>query len=233
VLSYCPGQGQLAGIGRRGTIMDILLVQDDHVVGKAVSKALTEAGHACEWAKNGEFGLGCVLSQRNDLILLDLLLPGLSGIEILDIVRQEGIPTPIIVLTAKRALEDRVNGLRLGADDYVVKPFDMAELLARIEAVLRRSITRPIQLLQTGELSLDLRSRRVTHSGDKVDLTPTEFSILEILMRYTGEVVTRKMFFEFIWEPAWEGTTNVVEVHINRLRSCFASVETGKTLRSG
>jgi two-component system OmpR family response regulator len=199
--------------------MDILLIDHDPVIGKAVSKGLTEAGHTCNWTKNGMLGLEFIRSQRNDLMLLDLVLPGMSGIELLDKIRQEAIRTPIIVLTAKSALEDRVNGLRMGADDYLVKPCDMAELLARIEAVQRRSTPKPIQLLQAGELCLDLSTRRVTNSGDKVDVTPTEFSMLEMLMRYTGEVVTRKMFCERLWESDWEGHTNVIEVHINRLRS--------------
>ena len=162
--------------------MEILVVEDDPVIGKSVMKGLTEAGHRCIWTKNGNQGLEYARSQQYDVILLDLLIPEMSGMEILEKVRGEGIRTPIIVLTAKGSVDDRVNGLRKGADDYVVKPFFMAELLERIEAVRRRSSTKPAPLLQVGELSLDLSTRRVTHSGVEIDLTPTEFSVLEMLM---------------------------------------------------
>ena len=198
--------------------MEILVVEDDPVIGKSVLKGLTEAGHRCIWKSNGLHGLESARSQQYDVIVLDLLLPEMSGLEILEKVRGEGIRTPIIVLTAKGSVEDRVNGLRKGADDYVVKPFFMAELLERIEAVRRRSSTKPAPLLQVGDLSLDLSTRRVSHGSDEVNLTPTEFSVLEMLMRHAGEVVTRKMLCESLWESDWEGTTNVIEVHINRLR---------------
>jgi two-component system, OmpR family, response regulator len=198
--------------------MEILVVEDDPVIGKSVMKGLTEAGHHCSWTKNGAQGLEFARSQQNDVIILDLLLPELPGMEILEKIRQEGIRTPIIVLTAKGSVEDRVSGLRKGADDYVVKPFFMAELLERIEAVKRRSSTKPAPLLEVGDLSLDLSTRRVTHGKVEIDLTPTEFSVLEMLMRHAGDVVTRKMLCENLWESDWEGTTNVIEVHINRLR---------------
>jgi two-component system OmpR family response regulator/two-component system copper resistance phosphate regulon response regulator CusR len=198
--------------------MEILVVEDDAVIGKSVLKGLTEAGHRCIWTKNGNQGLDFARSQQYDAIILDLLLPEVPGLEILEKVRAEGIRTPIIVLTAKGSVEDRVNGLRKGADDYVVKPFFMAELLERIEAVRRRTSTKPAPVLDIGDLSLDLSTRRVSHSGVEIDLTPTEFSVLEMLMRHAGEVVTRKMLCESLWESDWEGTTNVIEVHINRLR---------------
>jgi two-component system, OmpR family, response regulator len=199
--------------------MDILVIEDDPVIGKAVQKGLIEAGHQCTWVKNGTEGLQLAMSQKYDVIVLDLLLPGVPGLELLQKVRAEGIRTPVLALTALGAVDDRVAGLTKGADDYLVKPFAMAELLARIEAVCRRSTSKPSAMLEVGELVLDLPTRRVTCSGVDVDLTPTEFSILEMLMRHAGQVVTRKMLCESLWASDWEGTTNVIEVHINRLRT--------------
>ena len=138
---------------------------------------------------------------------------------ILEKMRDEGIRTPVVVLTALGSLDDRVTGLKRGADDYLVKPFEMLELLARIEAVCRRAGTKPSAVLEAGDLVLDLPTRRVTSGGVDIELTPTEFSILEMLMRHAGQVVTRKMLCESLWESDWEGTTNVIEVHINRLRT--------------
>lgn len=199
--------------------MDILIIEDDAVIGKAVQKGLTEAGHECEWVKDGTTGLEAAESQKHDVIVLDLLLPGESGLSLLDKIRKNGIKTPVLVLTALGAVNDRVNGLKKGADDYLVKPFAMPELLARVEAICRRANLRPSATLEVGDLVLDLPKRRVTFSGSEIELTPTEFSILEMLMRHAGQVVTRKMLCENLWESDWEGTTNVIEVHINRLRT--------------
>jgi two-component system OmpR family response regulator/two-component system copper resistance phosphate regulon response regulator CusR len=122
------------------------------------------------------------------------------------------------VLTAMGAVEDRVNGLNVGADDYIVKPFALVELMARLEAVCRRTVNRPPAVVQAGKLTLDLATRRVTREGKEIELTPTEFSMMELLMRFAGHVVTRRMLCEHLWETDWEGETNVIEVHINRLR---------------
>jgi two-component system, OmpR family, response regulator len=199
--------------------LEILVVEDDPVIGKAVQKGLDEAGHACTWVKDGKEGLQLAMSQKYDVVVLDLLLPGESGLSLLESLRGAGIRTPVLVLTALGSVEDRVTGLTRGADDYLVKPFAMAELLARIEAVCRRAGTKPSPVLQVGELVLDLPTRRVTSGGVEIELTPTEFSILEMLMRHAGQVVTRKMLCEQLWASDWEGTTNVIEVHINRLRT--------------
>ena len=201
--------------------MDILVVEDDPVIGKSLHKGLSEAGHACTWVKDGGRGLDQALSQRFDAVVLDQMLPGESGLTVLARIRQQGIATPVIVLTALGSVEDRVAGLKAGADDYVVKPFALVEVLARLEAVCRRSLTRPPAQLQAGELSLDLTTRRVTRGDVEIPCTPTEFSVLELLMRHAGQVVTRRMLCEHLWEADWEGTTNVIEVHINRLRNKF------------
>ena len=199
--------------------MDILVIEDDPVIGKAVQTGLNEAGHACAWVREGPLGLDEALTQKYEAIILDLLLPGEHGLKVLDKLRGRGIKTPVIVLTALASVNDKVTGLTKGADDYLVKPFEMAELLARLDAVCRRATLKPAASLQAGELSLDLATRRVTCGGAEIDLTPTEFSILEMLMRHSGQVVTRKMLCENLWESDWEGTTNVIEVHINRLRT--------------
>jgi two-component system OmpR family response regulator/two-component system copper resistance phosphate regulon response regulator CusR len=199
--------------------MDILIVEDDTVIGKAVQQGLEEAGHETQWVKDGNAGLDAARSQKHDVMILDLMIPGESGLSLLEKIRKSGIQTPVVVLTALGSIQDRVVGLNKGADDYLVKPFAMPELLARVEAVCRRSTIKPSATLEVGELTLDLPTRRVTSSGVDIDLTPTEFSILEMLMRHAGQVVTRKMLCESLWESDWEGTTNVIEVHINRLRT--------------
>jgi two-component system OmpR family response regulator/two-component system copper resistance phosphate regulon response regulator CusR len=198
--------------------LQILIVEDDPVIGKALRKGFSETCEGCAWAKDGERGLELARSHRYDLIILDLMLPKLSGLDLLRQIRGEGIQTPVIVLTSLGAVEERVAGLQAGADDYLVKPFAFPELMARIDAVRRRSITRPAPTLTVGELTLNLATRRVTRAGSEIDLTPTEFSLLEYLMRHAGNVVTRKMLCEHLWESDWEGATNVIEVHINRLR---------------
>jgi two-component system OmpR family response regulator/two-component system copper resistance phosphate regulon response regulator CusR len=198
--------------------MDILVIEDDPVVGRALMQGFTEAGHHCRWVQEGSKGTEAALSQQADAIILDLMLPTRSGREVLREIRSRGVLTPVIVLSALGATEDRVTELEAGADDYLSKPFDFAELLARVHAVVRRTLARPALTLQAGDLVLDVTTRRVTRDGRDIDLTPIEFSLLELLMRYAGQVVTRKMLCEHVWGFNWEGTTNVIEVHVNRLR---------------
>jgi two-component system OmpR family response regulator/two-component system copper resistance phosphate regulon response regulator CusR len=198
--------------------MELLIIEDDPVIGKALHKGFAEAGHHADWVKDGKVGLERAQSQLFDAVVLDLMLPVQPGLDLLRQLRARGIHTPVIVLTALGSVDQRVEGLQAGADDYMVKPFAFAELLARLEAVCRRVGLRPASQLQAGSLTLDLATRRVTCAGFEIDLTPTEFSLLEMLMRHAGQVVTRKMLCEHLWESDWEGTTNVIEVHINRLR---------------
>lgn len=199
--------------------MNLLIVEDDAVLGKALQQGLSEAGYECTWVRNGQKGRDLALSQQYDAVVLDLMLPDLSGIEVLQELRGKGVHTPVLVLTAMGSVEDRVAGLNCGADDYLVKPFAFPELTARLEAIGRRAAGRPSSSLSVGPLKLDLTTRRVTRGTQDINLTPTEFSLLEYLMRYNGQVVTRKMLCEHLWEADWEGVTNVIEVHINRLRS--------------
>lgn len=198
--------------------MDILVIEDDPVIGKSLQKGFIEAGHTCTWARDGVRGLELARNKCLDAITLDLALPGMSGLDLLKQVRAEKVHTPVVLLTAMGSVEERVAGLEAGGDDYLVKPFAFVELVARIEAVCRRTINRPSATMEAGDLRLDLSTRRAIRGDREIDLTPTEFSLLEYLMRYAGKVVTRKMLCEHLWELDWDGTTNVIDVHINRLR---------------
>jgi two-component system OmpR family response regulator len=198
--------------------MQVAIVEDDPVIGRAVSTAIREAGHECTWIPDGAAAVETDALLASDLVVLDLMLPKVGGLDVLRAARSRGIRTPVIVLTARGTVPDKLEGFEAGADDYLVKPFEMDELLARIEAVHRRTSDRPAMHLEVGPLHLSLANQRLTLSGRGIDLTPTEFSILELLMRYHGQVVTRKMLCEHVWGFDWNGPTNVIEVHINRLR---------------
>lgn len=212
--------------------MNILIIEDDRTIGRSLVQGFQEAGHECSWAINGNTGLEKARSQQADVIVLDLMLPEIDGLEVLRSLRLEGIKTPVVVLTAKGTIDERVIGLEAGADDYVVKPFAFVELRARVEAVCRRSSQRTSPKLESGDLTLDLSNRRAYFRDAEIELTPTEFSIMELLMRHSGNVVTRKMLCEHVWGFEWDGPTNVIEVHITRLRkkldrdghSCISTV---------
>jgi two-component system OmpR family response regulator/two-component system copper resistance phosphate regulon response regulator CusR len=198
--------------------MELLLVEDDKTLGAAIDRGLREAGHETTWARNGARGLDLARGQQFDAVILDIMLPDLGGLQVLQALRREGIQTPVLILTALGSVDDRVHGLERGADDYLVKPFAFPELLARLSALCRRSAVRPAPLLTAGPLQLDLSTRKAVRNGNEVDLSPTEFSILELLMRFVGQVVTRKMLSEHLWGADWGGITNVIDVHINHLR---------------
>ncbi len=199
--------------------MQVLLVEDDPSLGRSLQKGLRESGALCNWSSDGLTGHDEAMTQWADVIVLDLLLPDLPGLELLKQIRSEGLRTPVLILSAQGSVDERVTGLQHGADDYMVKPFAFAELLARLQALTRRKMEVPPQRHQAGPLSLDLTVRRVTREGKEIDLTPTEFSVLEFLMRHQGQVVTRRMLCEHLWQADWEGVTNVVEVHVSRLRA--------------
>ena len=198
--------------------MKLLVVEDDPVIGKSLQQGLHEAGHKCTWARDGEQALDLLKRDQFDCITLDQMLPGVGGLEVLRRLRATKVSTPVILVTAKGTVEERVEGLDTGADDYLVKPFAIVELFARIEAVCRRAASRAAPVHQVGELRLDMSTRRVIRENREIELTPTEFSLLEYLMRHSGQVVTRKMLCEHLWEQDWDGMTNVLDVHINRLR---------------
>jgi two-component system OmpR family response regulator/two-component system copper resistance phosphate regulon response regulator CusR len=198
--------------------MHVSIVEDDPVIAKAVATAVREAGHQCTWVADGESAIRDKTLLSSDLVVLDMMLPKASGMDVLRTARQAGIRTPVIVLTARGTVAEKLAGFDAGADDYLVKPFAVDELLARIEAVHRRTAHRPAMELAVGDLHLSLATKRLTLVGRTVELTPTEFSMLELLMRFNGQVVTRKMLCEHVWGFDWDGPTNVIEVHINRLR---------------
>jgi two-component system OmpR family response regulator/two-component system copper resistance phosphate regulon response regulator CusR len=198
--------------------MHVAIVEDDPIIAKAVRQAVAERGHRCDWVPDGAQAIREKTLLSNDLVVLDLMLPGASGLDVLADARAAGVRTPVIVLTARGAVSDKLTAFEAGADDYLVKPFAVDELLARIEAVQRRTANKPAPEIVVEPLRLGVATQRLTLDGRDIDLTPTEFSILELLMRYHGQVVTRKMLCEHVWGFDWEGPTNVIEVHINRLR---------------
>ena len=198
--------------------MQVAIVEDDPIIAKAVSAAVTDAGPDCRWIADGSAAERDTSLIASDLIILDLMLPGTDGLSVLRSARARGVRTPVIVLTARGLVAEKLRAFEAGADDYMVKPFEMDELLARIEAVHRRTADKPALTLAVGGLHLSLANRRASLDDRSIDLTPTEFNILELLMRFHGQVVTRKMLCEHVWGFDWDGPTNVIEVHINRLR---------------
>ena len=200
--------------------MRILVVEDDKKIGSFVTRGLKEAGFVVDRAEDGESGLDLALAAAYDAIIMDLMLPRLDGLSIVEELRRQKIHSPVIILSAKRSVDDRIKGLQHGGDDYLIKPFSFAELLARVHALIRRASheTEPIRLVQ-GELSLDLLTREITRSGKKIDLQPREFSLLEYLMRNGGRVVSKTMIIEHVWGYNFDPQTNVVDVLVSRLRN--------------
>lgn len=199
--------------------MKILLIEDDLVLGAALQKGLTESGHECQWTASGASGVKLAAEALVDVVILDLLLPDLPGLEVLKQLRASRPHLAVLMLTASGAIEERVLGLNSGADDYMVKPFAFAELIARLAALGRRKAAAAPGRLEAGSLTIDLSSRLVKRGDRELELTPTEYKLLEYLIRNVGQVVTRRMLCEHLWDSDWEGVTNVIEVHINRLRN--------------
>ncbi len=200
--------------------MRILVVEDDRDVAGFVAKGLREAGHVVEHADNGRDGLFLAASENFDAIVLDRMLPGgVDGLRLLETLRAQNNQTPVLFLSALAQVDDRVRGLKAGGDDYMTKPFAFAELLARVEALNRRGKTEaPVTKLVAADLEMDLLSRTVRRAGQKIDLQPREFRLLEYLMRHTGQVVTRTMLLEGVWDYHFDPQTNVIDVHVSRLR---------------
>jgi two-component system OmpR family response regulator len=200
--------------------MRILVVEDDKDVAAFVVKGLREAGHVVEHADNGRDGLFMAASEGFDAIVLDRMLPGgIDGLRLLETLRGQDNNTPVLFLSAMAQVDDRVKGLKAGGDDYLTKPFAFAELLARVEAMARRGKGEgPQTKLITGDLEMELLSRSVKRAGQKIDLQPREFRLLEYLMRHAGQVVTRTMLLEGVWDYHFDPQTNVIDVHVSRLR---------------
>jgi two-component system copper resistance phosphate regulon response regulator CusR len=197
----------------------ILIVEDELKTGQYLRQGLTEAGFVVDLARDGTDGLHIALHGEYDLVILDVMLPGLDGWQVLQTLRQRGLHMPVLFLTARDQVEDRVKGLELGADDYLVKPFSFAELLARVRTILRRGKGgAEVTTLQVADLELDLLRRRVSRAGRRIDLTAKEFGLLELLMRRQGEVLPRSMIASQVWDMNFDSDTNVIEVAVRRLR---------------
>jgi two-component system, OmpR family, copper resistance phosphate regulon response regulator CusR len=203
-----------------GVNVKILIVEDERKTGEYLCMGLREAGYAVELLNNGVDGLHQALEGDHDLIILDIMLPGMDGWQVLKGLRTQGRHMPVMFLTAKDHVDDRVHGLELGADDYLVKPFSFSELLARVRTILRRgrSGMEPTTL-QVADLKLDLLRRRVTRAGKRIDLTAKEFGLLELLMRRKGEVLPRSLIASQVWDVNFDSDTNVIEVAMRRLRA--------------
>ena len=200
--------------------MKLLLVEDDKEGGAYLKKALAEAGHTVDHATGGREGLLLAAGEPYEVIILDRMLPGMDGLAILRTIRASGVKTPVLLLTALGGIDDRVEGLEAGGDDYLVKPFAMAELLARVNALARRPPPQDVQtMLVVADLRLDRLKRTVTRGGARIELQPREFQLLEYLMRHRGRVVTRTMLLESVWDFHFDPKTNIVETHMSRLRA--------------
>src|SRR5262245_8373534 len=204
--------------GRDSVGMRLLVVEDERGIAGALRQGLGEQGYAVDVAGDGTAGREYALAASYDIILLDILLPGLDGITLLRDLRRRGITTPILLLTARDAIDDRVAGLDAGADDYLVKPFSFSELLARIRALLRRPVLQTANRLTVGCIAMDLAARTVTRSGPEGVLTPREFAVLEYLLRHPGQALSRTQIAERVWSWEFHGDSNIVDVYVGYLR---------------
>jgi two-component system OmpR family response regulator len=196
-----------------------LIIEDDRTIADFIARGLREAGFAVDIADNGEDGLAAALAGQPDVAIVDLMLPKRDGLSVIDELRRHGRSTPVLILSARRTVDDRVRGLQAGGDDYLTKPFAFAELLARVQALVRRASRAPEPTtLTVGDLVIDLLSRKVTRAGQAIDLRPREFALLEYLMRNQGKVVSKTMILSHVWEYNFDPQTNIVDVLVSRLR---------------
>jgi DNA-binding response OmpR family regulator len=199
--------------------MHALIIEDDHTIADFVARGLREAGFAVDVAGDGEEGLAVALEQNPDVAIVDLMLPRRDGLSVIDELRRRGRTTPVLILSARRSVDDRVRGLQAGGDDYLTKPFAFAELLARVQALVRRASRAPEPTtLSVDDLALDLLTRKVTRGGTVIELRPREFALLEYLMRNAGKVVSKTMILSHVWEYNFDPQTNIVDVLVSRLR---------------
>jgi two-component system OmpR family response regulator len=199
--------------------MRALLVEDDATIAAFVERGLREAGFAVDWFADGEAGFDAAIGQSYDVAIVDLMLPKRDGLSLIDELRRRGVETPVLILSARRSVDDRVRGLQAGGDDYLTKPFAFAELLARVQALVRRASRAPEPTtLTVDDLVLDLLSRRVRRGDQIIDLRPREFALLEYLMRNAGKVISKTMILSHVWDYTFDPQTNIVDVLVSRLR---------------
>jgi len=199
--------------------MHALIIEDDGAIAEFIARGLREAGFAVDVARTGDEGLAAALAFTPDIAIVDVMLPGRDGLSVIDELRRKGSTVPVLILSARRSVDDRVRGLQAGGDDYLTKPFAFAELLARVQALVRRaSRTTEPTTLTVGDLSLDLLTRKVMRAGDSIELRPREFALLEYLMRNAGKVVSKTMILSHVWEYNFDPQTNIVDVLVSRLR---------------
>ncbi len=214
-----PIRSAAGSIQARGYILKVLIIEDDLVTSDYLSKALGESGHNVDSLDDGRRGLDRARNEEYDVLIVDRMLPSMDGLTVIENLRKEGRTTPVLIVSALGEVDDRVRGLRAGGDDYLVKPVAFAELLARLEALCRRpQASAGSAKLEIADLELDPLSRTVRRSGVKIELKPREFQILEYLMRHAGHVVTRTMLLEAVWDYHFDPETNVIDVHMSRLR---------------
>jgi two-component system copper resistance phosphate regulon response regulator CusR len=213
--------------------MKILIVEDELKTGDYLKQGLTEAGFMVDLSRDGVDGLHCALTENYDLAILDVMLPGIDGWGVLAGIRRSGKDMPVMFLTARDAVDDRVKGLELGADDYLLKPFAFSELLARVRTLLRRGGKAPTDpFLRAANLELDLLRRRVSRAGQRIDLTAKEFALLELLLRRQGEVLPRSLIASQVWDMNFDSDTNVIEVAMRRLRAKVDDMFEPKLIRT-
>ena len=216
--SDAPSPGEQPHDPKSERMARVLLIEDDADTACEISSELRDRGYAVDWATNGVDGLEKARSGNADILVVDRMLPGMDGLTVIDTLRKERVRTPVLVLSALGAVNDRVRGLRMGGDDYLTKPFAVLELIARIEALLRRPADTPETVLRVGSLELD-RLERTAKRGDRtIDLLPREFRLLEYMMRREGQLLTRAMLFEEVWNYKFVPQSNLVDVHMGRLR---------------
>lgn len=213
--------------------MRLLVVEDDQKIAAFVSSGLKQAGFAVDQAHDGEEGLQRALTEPYDAAVVDIMLPKRDGLQLIAELRRHKVNTPVLILSAKRTVDDRVVGLQKGGDDYLTKPFAFVELLARVQALIRRGsrVTEPTQLI-AGDLALDLLTREVTRAGQRIELQPREFALLEYLLRNAGRVVSKTMILEHVWDYHFDPQTNVVDVLVSRLRSKVDKDHSEKWIRT-
>jgi heavy metal response regulator len=212
--------------------MRILVVEDEKKVASFIEKGLEEEGYAVDVAADGEEGLAMALTQVHDLLILDVRLPKLDGLRVLRALRDDGVTAPVLLLTVRATIEDKVLGLDAGADDYLTKPFAFQELVARVRALLRRRVEAEPTVLRLGDLTLDPARRSVTRGGEKIDLSPREFTLLDYFMRNPGRVLTRTMIAEHVWDYSFDTSTNIIDVYVNYLRKKIDADREPKLLRT-